>query len=166
MVETSKELSDFLDELWDDQAFWGNPVTAQDIHARSVVGDMPLHAAIWKEKEVELIAEIIAMGADVNAKGEMNQTPLHVAVSQGRLDVVEILLDQGADVFAIDSVHLQPPFYGALLEEKPEMVDLLFRKLFGEQGGEEASTQVNKSWLQFHLEQAARLQSFISKDVD
>ena len=165
MKKTSKELSDFLDELRDD-AFWNEPVFERDINARSLMGDTALHTAIWREKAFEIIAEIIALGVNVNAKGEMSQTPLHVAVGQGRLDVAELLLDQGADVFAIDSVHVAPPFYCAMLKENHEMIDLLFRRLFSEQGHEDATTQVNESWMRFHLEQAARLQSFISEGLE
>ncbi|SEP61222.1 ankyrin repeat and protein kinase domain-containing protein 1 [Loktanella sp. DSM 29012] len=40
---------------------------------------------------------LIEAGADVNAVGDMSETPLHVAVSRGNTVVVEALLKSGAN---------------------------------------------------------------------
>lgn len=40
---------------------------------------------------------LIEAGADVNAVGDMSETPLHVAVSQENIKVVEALLKSGAN---------------------------------------------------------------------
>jgi ankyrin repeat protein len=50
------------------------------VGSRSSCGDTPLHVvARWGS--VEEVALLIAGGADVNAVGEMGETPLHVALS-------------------------------------------------------------------------------------
>jgi ankyrin repeat protein len=43
-------------------------------------------------------------GADVNAKAKSGNTPLLIAsVGQGKLDAIRLLLDKGADVFAVNN---------------------------------------------------------------
>ena len=44
----------------------------------------------------------ISLGANVNARDEYDQTPLHFASENGHLSVVEYLLDHGADIDAQD----------------------------------------------------------------
>lgn len=56
-------------------------------------GSTPLHHLESKE----IAALFIAHGADINAKDDFNSTPLHDAASRGRKDVVQLLLDAGAD---------------------------------------------------------------------
>ena len=64
-----------------------------------------------------LIMELlIEVGADVNAQGGspryagdgVSGTPLHVAVSRNRLALTKLLLEQGADVDALDSAGFTP----------------------------------------------------------
>jgi ankyrin repeat protein len=65
------------------------------VHARDHE-DTPLHCAA-----TEAVARLlIAWKADVNARGWMGQTPLHVAAAQGRLALVRLLIQQGARVNA------------------------------------------------------------------
>ena len=59
-------------------------------------GWTPLHRAATTEIAELLIAE----GADVNAKDEWGDTPLHRAAQYGRKEVAELLIDNGADVNA------------------------------------------------------------------
>lgn len=41
---------------------------------------------------------LLAHGADIDAAGDMGNTPLHDAVSRGHIQLVEYLLEQGASV--------------------------------------------------------------------
>ena len=59
-------------------------------------GWTPLHRAATTEIAELLIAE----GADVNAKDQWGDTPLHRAAQYGRKEVAELLIDNGADVNA------------------------------------------------------------------
>jgi uncharacterized protein len=54
----------------------------------------------------ETIAELVASGADVNAEfaGRHSETPLHWAASSDDVDVIDVLLDHGANIEARGSV--------------------------------------------------------------
>ena len=49
---------------------------------------------------IEAVKQAIANGADVNAKGELGETPLHNAVGKGLKEVAELLIANGAEVNA------------------------------------------------------------------
>src|ERR1700730_6464422 len=51
--------------------------------------------------------ELIAKGADVNARFRYGQTPLFKAAERGNTEVVKLLLEKGADV------NVRDTFYGA-----------------------------------------------------
>ena len=53
---------------------------------------------------VELVADLIKEGADVNEKEHYGRTSLHVASARGHAAVVQTLLQHGADVAATDKV--------------------------------------------------------------
>jgi len=55
------------------------------------------------EGRVETIKSLIAQGGDINAKNAHGQSPLHLAVKQGNSDVVQVLLENGAEVDAIET---------------------------------------------------------------
>ncbi|CAJ1928987.1 unnamed protein product [Cylindrotheca closterium] len=46
--------------------------------------------------------------ANLEARNELKQTPLHLAASQGRLEAAQMLLDGGVDMEATDSFGLTP----------------------------------------------------------
>ena len=45
-----------------------------------------------------LVKQLISKGADVNAKDELEMTPLEAAVEKGNLSIVKYLVAKGADV--------------------------------------------------------------------
>jgi len=52
--------------------------------------------------DVELAKIVIASGADINNKNKFDITPLMLAAKNGRYDIVELLLQNGADISAYD----------------------------------------------------------------
>lgn len=58
-----------------------------------------LHIASFVDRD-DIIQQVINLGADVDARNELSATPLHYAVNEGRLELAEILLRNGADPMA------------------------------------------------------------------
>lgn len=62
-----------------------------------------LHAAV-RTGRIEAVKELLAKGADVNARDRLGSTPLLDAVWNGNAPLVELLIAKGADV---NAVHLE-----------------------------------------------------------
>jgi len=59
----------------------------------------PLHTAVVSG-DMQATEDLLAKGADVNAKGEMGLLALHLAARKGHQDILELLVEKGADVNA------------------------------------------------------------------
>ena len=64
------------------------------IHSRASDGDSPLHVMVWR-RDTAGAEVLVAAGADINAVGDMGETPLHVAVSRGDEELVRFPDHQG-----------------------------------------------------------------------
>jgi ankyrin repeat protein len=82
-----------------------------------------LHDAVIIE-DPNGLESMIAKGADVNAKDENGQAPLHVAVCRGSKKMAELLLKKGARIEALDKFG-QTPLYDAVDYQKLEVARLL-----------------------------------------
>ena len=58
--------------------------------------------------------------------GEFDQTPLHIAVLKENLDIIKILLEEGADINQVDEKNLTPLDYAR--DEKNERIILFLEK--------------------------------------
>ena len=75
-----------------------------------VLDDTGLHIACNTESK-RMVALLIQLGADVNARGNYDNTPLHSAVNCGGADsipIVKLLLSAGADVNLVDCYNRTP----------------------------------------------------------
>jgi ankyrin repeat protein len=72
-------------------------------------------------KTVQILLE---HGADVTMQDDIRSTPLHLASSNGSLEVARLLIKHGADVNARDR-HLSTPLHLASSTVSPEIVQLL-----------------------------------------
>lgn len=91
---------------------------AEAIHCLNELGNQPLHEACWG-KHLQTVMLLVQRGADVNARGDFGQTPLHFAVRDGGeevLGLVRMLLEAGADVMARDD-RLQETALGFAVRE-------------------------------------------------
>jgi len=68
-------------------------------------GDLQIAARIG---EAETIRRLLATGIDINSSGEHGRTALHEAVIAGRLDIVELLLANGANRRTLDDDRRTP----------------------------------------------------------
>ena len=69
----------------------------------------PIFGAVWSENP-EIVKYLInrGVGESINFGCDHGWTPLHKAARKGYLDIVEILIDAGADVNSIDDADTTP----------------------------------------------------------
>lgn len=90
--------------------------------AVSQTGATPLMVA----RSSEVVALLVAHGADVKARSKRGETALAGAASRGDLAAVKLLLDQGADVNATDYRGYTPLMQAAQYDrDSPELIRLL-----------------------------------------
>ncbi len=89
----------------------------------------PLLGAVLKG-DIDKIKNLINKGANVNDRPDtfpyIERTPLHFAAKTGNLEIIEILLDNGADV-NIRSFEGTTPVYNAVKHGHNEAIKLLYR---------------------------------------
>jgi ankyrin repeat protein len=88
------------------------------INTRDELGNQPLHDACWA-KHLAVVHLLIRSGADVNARGDFGETPLHYAVRDDGAEsnaIVALLVESGADTEAKDERLRQNPLSWALRE--------------------------------------------------
>ncbi len=83
-------------------------LNAQQKVGASIVGT-PLHGAV-AHGHITTTRALLARGANVNARADLGQTPLHLAVSApNALAMVQMLVEADADTAAKDDEHGTPP---------------------------------------------------------
>ncbi|MFN8011123.1 MAG: ankyrin repeat domain-containing protein [Holophagaceae bacterium] len=85
-----------------------------------------LHAAI-AAKDADLVKELLAGRAPLEARDASGETPLMAALRTGRADLVEPLLDAGASLTTRDASGFSPLFLAILLNEKDLALALIRR---------------------------------------
>ena len=85
----------------------------------------PLHFAIASGSQ-DLVAFLVANGADVNARNVRKETPLHVAVWFGTKALAELLLEHGADTEALG--RGATPLHHAVQYGRVDIAELLLAK--------------------------------------
>lgn len=78
-----------------------------DLNLPDDAGLTPLHLAAL-HCHTNIIALLLARGADVNCEAKDDATPLHVAAQEGCLDGLKMLLEKGANINAHDSQSRTP----------------------------------------------------------
>lgn len=56
----------------------------------------------------EVAFRLVQAGANVNAKGFDNETPLHDAATNGNMKLIKLLVERGANIYAKNSKGLTP----------------------------------------------------------
>ena len=83
-----------------------------------------------KKGDIEAVKQAITDGADLNGEGEYGQTsikgaPLHLAVSQDRQEIIELLIAKGADINVKSAFYNLTPLDWAVKLKKTETIKLL-----------------------------------------
>jgi ankyrin repeat protein len=93
-----------------------------DVNACSSDGDNALHCVVrWGD--LAAAKALIDAGIDVNKAGDLGYAPLHVACMQGNAEMVKLLIDRGASLFALSEGDA--PFAVARLHGHNHICDLL-----------------------------------------
>lgn len=72
-----------------------------DAHSTNATRNTPLHAALAGATKASVVRRLILAGADVEARGAHNITPLHLAASRGDGALCDLLVTRGADPQAV-----------------------------------------------------------------
>ena len=97
-----------------------------DTNAKCWNDQTPLHLALqnWAPNYFEAILLLLENGANPNARRDDGLTPLHLASSQGTVEVARLLLEYGADVEAVTESG-RTAFQVASEEGRDEITKLL-----------------------------------------
>ena len=82
------------------------------VHACDRDESTPLQCAAWKGHRA-LVADLLAAGADVhvhNNNDHWGTTPLHAAAHANQAKIIQLLIDHGADLSAVD-MHGNRPLH-------------------------------------------------------
>ncbi len=85
-----------------------------------------LEAAMWNNLNMMKIA--IGSGANIDARGEFNNTPLHYATNNGALDAIKYLVKIGANVNAKNDNDATPLHLTTLHDRREEAASFLIAR--------------------------------------
>jgi ankyrin repeat protein len=96
------------------------------VNARDESGRTPLHLAA-RGTSAEVLALLVARGADLGALDANGIAPLHVLAQRGNADGIRLLLDRGADV-DVKAPNLRTPLHFAALGRQVGVLGLLVER--------------------------------------
>ena len=70
-------------------------------------GDTPLHKAAMLY-DVTVVELLLLFQADPNAPNDLQQTPFHLACRRGDLEIMNLLLQNGAHLWLVDGAGMGP----------------------------------------------------------
>lgn len=133
-AKSRKKCVDALDGTGCTPLYWaarkGHAAAAELLLARGADPEVtgadwrPLHIASANDS-LEVVAQLLAHGAQANATMEFGITALDFAAAQGSPDVARLLLDAGADVNNRDEKTATTPLHRAAIRGDWDMVTLL-----------------------------------------
>ena len=101
-----------------------------DVNAKDDFGWSALHLAVYF-KNLNIVKLLVTNKADVNSKittkSGLNNTPLHIAAKKGCCEILEYLIEMGAD-FNQFNKFFYAPIHTACVMGNVKMVDFLLKK--------------------------------------
>lgn len=110
------------------------------------------------------VAEMIEAGAEINQQDKQGWTPLNWAAGSGQIEIVELLLEHGADPLAVGR-DLRTPQMIALAAGHAEVVKRLRQAEAESKGGEIASSD-RKYCTAYHLGDLRRYPAWSEKKLE
>lgn len=101
-------------------------------------GKSPLHYAVRGGNQ-ELLAALLAAGADINLRDSLGNTALNTAATCGTLDTVQLLLGHGADIELAD-IDGSTPLASTACFNRPEVTKVLLDR------GADTEAADNEKW--------------------
>ena len=127
-----------------------------DVNACSSDGDNGLHCVVrWGD--LSAAKALIDAGIDVNKAGDLGYAPLHVACMRGNVEMVKLLIDKGANMFALSEGDA--PFATARLAGHDQICDLLAPLM------EQAQLQDPKIWVRARIAQLRREIAYLEEKL-
>jgi ankyrin repeat protein len=127
-----------------------------DLNATSSDGDNALHCVVrWGD--VGAARTLLDAGIEVNQAGDLGYTPLHVACMQGNPEMVLLLIEKGADLFALSEG--EPPFTVARRSGHDRLCDQLGPLI------EAAQKRDPQAWVRARIAQLRREISALEKKL-
>lgn len=79
-----------------------------ELNAKDNHGDTALHIIVGANQGTNILSALLKAGAEVNTRNIEGKTPLHRAVEKERPEYIQMLLLNGADIFAVDKAKSTP----------------------------------------------------------
>lgn len=76
----------------------------------------------------ETIKSLIAQGNDINTRNTQGMAPLHLAAAKGNIDMIQLLLDSGAEVDVVTTDSCYTSLHYAASIGQVELCELLIRR--------------------------------------
>jgi len=112
-----------LARLYEQAAMMDFFLPATVLDSRDEHGDTPLHLAVLYARP-NVVRQLLAKGADLEAIDNDGNTPLHLAAAQGLVEIAGLLLDKDANYRAANAVGATP-LHLAAAQGQAKMVSLL-----------------------------------------
>jgi ankyrin repeat protein len=128
-----------------------------NVNVCAIDGDNALH---WASRSGDSVAAkaLIAAGINVNKAGDLGYTPLHVACMQGDLEMIKLLLANGADLFARSEGDV--PFTSARRGGHDQVCDFLGPLM------KRAQSQDPHIWMRTRIEELQREIAYLERRIN
>ena len=115
-----------------------------------------LNKGDWDDIDMPKIQDLIKRGADVEAKNDDGETPLHMVAYRNSIETAKLLIEMGADVDAKDD-YGETPLHWASYNNRIEIAKLLIDK------GADVEAKRNDGWTPLDLAQSDEMEELLEK---
>jgi len=102
-----------------------------NVNACDQYANTPLHVAAMHNAR-DTGEALLGVGADVQPRNHVGETPLHQAASLGHLAMIELLINRGSEVETVNATNGWRPLHYAADGGHPVAVEVLFRGYYAD----------------------------------